>query len=56
MSDILRTNDLSKRFRNTVVLDHLNMAVPEAASSVWSGRTERANHHYQNPDEHSAAH
>jgi ABC-2 type transport system ATP-binding protein len=29
MTDILRTIDLSKRFRSTVVLDHLNMAVPE---------------------------
>jgi ABC-2 type transport system ATP-binding protein len=29
MSDILRANDLSKRFRKTVVLDRLNMAVPE---------------------------
>lgn len=29
MSDILRANDLSKRFRKTVVLDHLNMVVPE---------------------------
>jgi ABC-2 type transport system ATP-binding protein len=29
MNDILRTIDLSKRFRNTVVLDHLNMSVPE---------------------------
>lgn len=29
MTDILRTIDLSKRFRKTVVLDHLNMNVPE---------------------------
>jgi ABC-2 type transport system ATP-binding protein len=29
MSDILRANDLSKRFRKTVVLDRLNMVVPE---------------------------
>jgi ABC-2 type transport system ATP-binding protein len=29
MNDILRTIDLSKRFRKTVVLDHLNMSVPE---------------------------
>jgi ABC-2 type transport system ATP-binding protein len=29
MTDILRTNDLSKRFRKTVVLNHLNMIVPE---------------------------
>lgn len=29
MTDILRTIDLSKRFRKTVVLDHLNMSVPE---------------------------
>jgi ABC-2 type transport system ATP-binding protein len=29
MTDILRANDLSKRFRKTVVLDHLNLAVPE---------------------------
>ena len=29
MTDILRTIDLSKRFRNTVALDHLNMSVPE---------------------------
>jgi ABC-2 type transport system ATP-binding protein len=29
MIDILRTIDLSKRFRKTVVLDHLNMSVPE---------------------------
>jgi ABC-2 type transport system ATP-binding protein len=29
MTDILRTIDLSKRFRKTVVLDHLNMIVPE---------------------------
>jgi ABC-type multidrug transport system ATPase subunit len=29
MSDILRASDLSKRFRKTVVLDHLNMVVPE---------------------------
>jgi ABC-2 type transport system ATP-binding protein len=29
MTDILRTIDLSKRFRKTVVLDHLNMTVPE---------------------------
>jgi len=31
MSDILRTIDLSKRFRNTVALDHMNMAVPEGS-------------------------
>jgi len=29
MTDILRTIHLSKRFRKTVVLDHLNMIVPE---------------------------
>jgi ABC-2 type transport system ATP-binding protein len=29
MNDILRANDLSKRFRKTVVLDRLNMVVPE---------------------------
>jgi ABC-2 type transport system ATP-binding protein len=29
MTDILRTINLSKRFRETVVLDHLNMDVPE---------------------------
>jgi ABC-2 type transport system ATP-binding protein len=29
MNDILRTIDLSKRFPKTVVLDHLNMIVPE---------------------------
>jgi len=29
MTDILRTIHLSKRFRKTVVLDHLNMLVPE---------------------------
>ena len=29
MTDILRTIDLSKRFRKTGVLDHLNMIVPE---------------------------
>lgn len=29
MTDILRTIDLSKRFRKTVVLDHMNMIVPE---------------------------
>jgi ABC-2 type transport system ATP-binding protein len=29
MTDILRTIDLSKRFRNSVALDHLNMTVPE---------------------------
>ncbi len=29
MSDILRASDLSKRFRKTVVLDRLNMRVPE---------------------------
>src|SRR5207248_9109163 len=29
MTDILRAIDLSKRFRKTVVLDHLNMSVPE---------------------------
>ena len=33
MTDILRTNNLSKRFRKTVALDHLNMIVPE--SSVY---------------------
>ncbi len=31
MSDIMRTIDLSKRFRNTVVLDHMSMAVPEGS-------------------------
>jgi len=29
MTDILRTIDLSKRFGKTLVLDHLNMSVPE---------------------------
>jgi ABC-2 type transport system ATP-binding protein len=29
MTDILRTIDLSKRFRNTVALDHMNVTVPE---------------------------
>jgi ABC-2 type transport system ATP-binding protein len=29
MTDILRTTDLSKRFRKTVVLDHMNLTVPE---------------------------
>lgn len=29
MTDILRTTNLSKRFRKTVALDHLNMIVPE---------------------------
>src|ERR1039458_81194 len=29
MTDIVRTINLSKRFRKTVVLDHLNMSVPE---------------------------
>ena len=29
MTDILRTIDLSKRFRKTAILDHLNMNVPE---------------------------
>jgi ABC-2 type transport system ATP-binding protein len=29
MTDIVRTANLSKRFRKTVVLDHLNMNVPE---------------------------
>ena len=29
MTDILRTINLSKRFRKTVALDHLNMVVPE---------------------------
>jgi ABC-2 type transport system ATP-binding protein len=33
MTDILRTIDLSKRFRKTVALDHLNMIIPE--SSVY---------------------
>jgi ABC-2 type transport system ATP-binding protein len=31
MSDILRTIDLSKRFRNTLALDHMNMTVPEGS-------------------------
>ncbi|HEY3939919.1 MAG TPA: ABC transporter ATP-binding protein [Bryobacteraceae bacterium] len=31
MSDILRTVDLSKRFRKTAVLDHMNLAVPEGS-------------------------
>jgi ABC-2 type transport system ATP-binding protein len=31
MTDILRTIDLSKRFRKTVVLDHMNMNVPEGS-------------------------
>ncbi|MBV8809139.1 MAG: ABC transporter ATP-binding protein [Acidobacteriaceae bacterium] len=31
MNDIVRTVDLSKRFRSTVVLDCLNMAVPEGS-------------------------
>jgi ABC-2 type transport system ATP-binding protein len=31
MSDILRTVDLSKRFRKTVVLEHMNLAVPEGS-------------------------
>lgn len=31
MSDILRAIDLSKRFRNTVVLDHLEMAISEGS-------------------------
>jgi ABC-2 type transport system ATP-binding protein len=31
MSDIIRTIELSKRFRNTVVLDRMNMAVPEGS-------------------------
>ncbi len=31
MSDIVRTIDLSKRFRKTVVLDRFNMAVPEGS-------------------------
>ena len=31
MSDILRTIDLSKRFRNTVALDHMNIVVPEGS-------------------------
>jgi ABC-2 type transport system ATP-binding protein len=31
MSHILRTIGLSKRFRNTVVLDHMDMAVPEGS-------------------------
>jgi ABC-2 type transport system ATP-binding protein len=34
MTDILRTIDLSKRFRNTVALDHMNMSVPE--NSVYA--------------------
>jgi ABC-type multidrug transport system ATPase subunit len=29
MTDILRTNNLSKLFRKAIVLDHLNMTVPE---------------------------
>ena len=31
MTDILRTIDLSKRFRGTVALDHMNMTVPEGS-------------------------
>lgn len=31
MSDVLRANDLSKRFRKAGVLDHLNMVVPEGS-------------------------
>jgi len=31
MSDILRAIDLSKRFRKAVVLDRMNMAVPEGS-------------------------
>jgi ABC-2 type transport system ATP-binding protein len=31
MADILRASDLSKRFRKTLVLDHLNMVVPEGS-------------------------
>jgi len=31
MTDTLRTIDLSKRFRNTVALDHLDMTVPEGS-------------------------
>jgi ABC-2 type transport system ATP-binding protein len=31
MSDILRTIDLSKRFRKTAVLEHMNIAVPEGS-------------------------
>jgi ABC-type multidrug transport system ATPase subunit len=42
MTDILRTIDLSKRFRNTVVLDHLNMFVPEHSVYGWLARMERA--------------
>ena len=31
MSDVLRAVDLSKRFRKAVVLDRMNMAVPEGS-------------------------
>ena len=31
MTNIVRAINLSKRFRNTVALDHLNMAVPEGS-------------------------
>ena len=31
MSEILQTIQLSKRFRNTLVLDHVDMRVPEGS-------------------------
>jgi ABC-2 type transport system ATP-binding protein len=37
MSDILRTSDLTKRFRATPVLNHLNLTVPEGSVYALAG-------------------
>ena len=37
MTDILRTINLSKRFRKTLALDHLNMIVPEHSVYAFVG-------------------
>ena len=37
MSDILRAIDLTKRFRGTPVLDHLNLDVPEGSIYAMVG-------------------
>ena len=57
MNDMIRTENLSKRFRSTSALNEATLAVPEGAIYALVGRQRRRqNNAHQTPDEHISPH
>lgn len=43
MKPVIETHDLCKSYQNRLVVDHLNLTVPQGASTVFSAPTAREN-------------